>query len=66
MDKVRTAKMIRDGNKFRRQRIRLGMSREQLGRELGVTYETILRFEQGKRNIKKAYWLAMDRLLSLG
>lgn len=63
---ARTAKMIRDGHKFRRKRKELDMTRAELAAELGVTYETVLRFEQGDRAVKGVYWLALDYLLSLG
>ncbi len=60
------AQWIKAGRKLKRQRSELGMTQEELAKELELCHETIARFETGRRRISKPVELAVKYLLTRG
>ena len=55
-------KCTKDRKRFAEIRKRLGLTQSELAERLGVTQNTVGRYEQGLRRISPTIWLLMEQL----
>ncbi|HEX2590032.1 MAG TPA: helix-turn-helix transcriptional regulator [Rhizomicrobium sp.] len=53
----------RVGNRLRIRRTALGLSQEELGRQLGLTFQQVQKFESGTNRISSSYLFELTRIL---
>ena len=54
---------VRVGNRLRLRRTALGLSQEELGRQLNLTFQQIQKFESGTNRISASYLFDLTRIL---
>lgn len=53
------------GEKIRQARLKEGMSQQQLGKALGVTFQQIQKYEKGMNRVSGARWMTMAQALNV-
>jgi transcriptional regulator with XRE-family HTH domain len=54
---------VRVGNRLRLRRTALGLSQEELGRQLGLTFQQVQKFESGSNRISASYLFDLTQIL---
>jgi len=56
---------VRVGNRLRLRRTAMGLSQEELGRQLGLTFQQVQKFESGSNRISASYLFEITQILKV-